>query len=210
MDYDIQFKDLMIKFGDRTIIKDYNLAVKKGEKVLISGKSGTGKSSLIKALLGFIDYEAGDILVNGNVIEGKEFRNIRNQFAYVNQDVTLRKGSIKNYLLEIQTYKYNSFEFTGEYLLDEKLMTYFEFDPQYLFKNSEELSGGERQRLGIIMAIMLKRPIFLLDEITSGLDRELKKKTVEYFAQCSETVIVISHDEVWEQQKNFRKVGWSP
>ncbi len=52
MDYDIQFKDLMIKFGEKTIVEGYNLDIKKGEKVLISGKSGTGKSSLIKALFG--------------------------------------------------------------------------------------------------------------------------------------------------------------
>ncbi len=209
MDYDIQFKDLMIKFGEKTIVEGYNLDIKKGEKVLISGKSGTGKSSLIKALLGFVEYEAGEIFVQGSAIEGKDFREVRNQFAYVNQDVTIRKGKVKNYLLSIQSYKHNSLEFSGDYLLDDELMNYFEFDPRYVLKNSEDLSGGERQRLGIILAIMLKRPIFLLDEITSGLDKELKEKTVDYFAQCEETVIAISHDQIWEDQGAFRKVRWA-
>jgi putative ABC transport system ATP-binding protein len=209
MDYDIQFKDLMIKFGKKTIIEGYNLDIKKGEKVLISGKSGTGKSSLIKALLGFIEYEAGEIFVQGSAIEGKDFREVRNQFAYVNQDVTIRKGNVKNYLLSIQSYKHNTLNFSGDNLLDDELMEYFEFDPLYVYKNSEDLSGGERQRLGIILAIMLKRPIFLLDEITSGLDKEMKKKTVDYFAQCEETVIAISHDQIWEDQGAFRKVGWA-
>ncbi len=112
--------------------------------------------------MGFVEYEAGEIFVQGSAIEGKDFREVRNQFAYVNQDVTIRKGNVKNYLLSIQSYKHNSLEFSGDYLLDDELMNYFEFDPHYVLKNSEDLSGGERQRLGIILAIMLKRPIFFV------------------------------------------------
>ncbi len=127
---------------------------------------------------------------------------MRNQFAYVNQDVTLRKGKVKDYLLAMGNYRHNTLDFSREYLLDQELMEYFEFDPRYIYKNSEELSGGERQRLGIILAIMLKRPIFLLDEVTSGLDKQLKQKTVEFFMKCPETVLAISHDQIWEEQAN--------
>jgi len=85
-------------------------------------------------------------------------------------------------------------------------MKFFEFDEKLLDKTIYDLSGGERQRLGLIMAIMLNRPVYLLDEITSALDTELKERVAEYFAKTDNTVIAVSHDDVWMKTGNFRKV----
>ena len=62
--------------------------------------------------------------------------------------------------------------------------------------------------MGIILAIMLNRPVFLLDEVTSALDKDLKKTVADYFADCERTVIAVSHDREWAECGNFRKVVW--
>lgn len=199
----IELKHIDLAFEDKTVFKDFQLSIMPGEKLRIGGKSGNGKSTLLKILLGFQSVDDGDLLIEGKVIHGKDFKEIRQLFAYVNQDVTLRPGVVTDVLKDIATYSGN--DFSGE--LDLELAKRFDFDLNLLQKNTDELSGGERQRLGIIIAIMLNRPIFLLDEITSALDSELKKKVVDYFKNCPETVIAISHDEEWSNLG--RKVEWS-
>ena len=68
-----------------------------------------------------------------------------------------------------------------------------------LDKNFQELSGGEKQRIGILIALLLNRDIYLLDEVTSALDVNLKKTVADYFlARENWTLLVISHDREWE------------
>lgn len=200
----IEFSNINLKYEDKTIFKDFNLSIEEGEKVIILGKSGNGKSSLIKMLLGFQSFDSGSIIYNNKIVLDSDFRNLRNNFAYVNQDVTLRQGNVRGVLKEISEFSNNTYN--GDF--DDKLADYFDFGVSLLDKNVEELSGGERQRLGIIIAIMLDRPIFLLDEVTSSLDRALKEKTVNYFVESRKTVISISHDSQWSENSKFRKVEW--
>ncbi len=198
----IEFKNISLKFGDKKILRDFNLDINKKDKILISGKSGKGKSTLLKILLGFENIDDGQILIDGRDFEELNIFETRQMFSYVNQDITFRMGRIRDILKEISKFSGNSFD--G--LIDNELMEYFEFDEKLLEKTIDDLSGGERQRLGVIMAIMLDRPVYLLDEITSALDAELKEKVAEYFANVDKTVIAVSHDDVWTNTGKFRRV----
>jgi putative ABC transport system ATP-binding protein len=198
----IEFRDINLKYGERQIFEDFNLSIEAGEKVLITGKSGQGKSTLLQLLLGFACPDDGHIYVDGGIIQPKDFKEIRKQFAFVNQDVSLRPGKAAQVLEEVAAFSGNTYD--GSF--DEALASLFEFDLNLLEKDTEDLSGGERQRLGIILAIMLDRPAFLLDEVTSGLDRELKEKVVQFFCETEKTVITVSHDKEWQKQDAFRKV----
>ena len=87
------------------------------------------------------------------------------------------------------------------------LIHVFELDEEILSKNYEELSGGEKQRIVIIISILLNREIFLLDEITSALDENLKKKVIDYFLDWNDlTVIIISHDTDYIQTNKLLKI----
>lgn len=198
----IEFNNISLSFDNRDLFKDFSLTIEESEKVLISGKSGNGKSTLLRILLGFACVDSGDIYINNQLVSPSDFSETRKLFAYVNQDVTLRPGKVSDVLKEISKFSGNSYN--GGF--NEQLADLFEFDLSLLEKDTEELSGGERQRLGIILAIMLNRPVFLLDEVTSALDKDLKKKVADYFAQSEKTVIVISHDSEWLKSNKFRKV----
>ena len=69
------------------------------------------------------------------------------------------------------------------------------------------MSGGEKQRFALIAGLLLGRKIFLLDEVTSSLDRDMKKKVVDFFAdQTDWTVLAVSHDTVWQSREEFRTI----
>ncbi len=200
----VELSMINLSFDGKGVFKDFSLKIEEGEKVLISGKSGNGKSTLIRIILGFQNFNSGKIFIQDKLVQPQDFRKTRNLFSYVNQDVTLRPGNVRNVLSEIAEFSGN--DYNAEF--DEELSDYFEFDMNLLDKKTEELSGGERQRLGIILAIMLNRPIFVLDEVTSALDEELKQKVVNYFTNSDKTVIAVSHDSEWFQRGKFRKVEW--
>ena len=195
----IKLRNISLKFDNKPILNNFNLEIKEGEKILIVGKSGSGKSTILKLLLGFTKIPTGEYLYNEKKV--KNYSKIRNNYAFVNQDVTLRDGKVKNILKEIAEFSYNNFN--GK--LNTDIAKLFEFDMDLLNKNIDELSGGERQRLGILIAIQMNRPVFLLDEVTSALDIKLKEKVVKYFKDSDKTVIVVSHDHQW-LESGFRKV----
>jgi putative ABC transport system ATP-binding protein len=116
----------------------------------------------------------------------------------VAQDTDLGEGKVKNLLDEIFSYRTNK-----EKLDQEKLRAFMqelELEGSILNQNFQELSGGEKQRIGILVSLLLKRNIYLLDEITSVLDMSLKKKIADYFlAREDWTLLVISHDREWER-----------
>lgn len=194
----IKYEDIGISFGNKKILSGFNLSIKKKQKILLRGKSGTGKTTLLKMLLGFTKPAEGTLYFHSRVIDSIACWEARKEIAYVAQDTDLGEGKVKNLLDEIFSYRANK-----EKLDPSKLrifMEELELQDEILEKNFQDLSGGEKQRIGILIALLLNRDIYLLDEITSALDAKLKKKVADYFlAQEDWTLLVISHDREWER-----------
>lgn len=203
----IQCDNLKLQFSDNIIFEDKAFQIEKGEKVLIHGSSGSGKSSFLKMLIGFMPYQ-GVIYLQEKKMNAKRFRESRILFAYVNQEVSLRQGILKEVIEEMASYRWNTLKLDAKYGLDPELCEYFRLPITVVSKAIDSLSGGERQRVSLILAMMLNRPIFLLDEVTASLDAELKKKVVDYFAETDKTVLAVSHDSYWQEVEAFRKVKW--
>ncbi len=196
----IRYEDVGMKYNNKKVLSDFNLRIKRGQKILLKGKSGTGKSTLFKMLLGFEKPTEGILYYRNRHLESGIVWEIRKEVSYVSQETDLGEGPVKVLLEEIFSYPPNRDKMDPEKL--HTLMQDFELEEDTLDKNFEDLSGGEKQRIGILIALMLGREVFLLDEATSALDSELKKKVVDYFLKHGEwTLFIISHDREWEREE---------
>jgi len=195
----IEFKNIHLQYNGKEVLKELSFEVKTGEKIAVIGKSGSGKSSLFQLALGFVIPDHGEIFFDGLKVDEKSCWNIREKVACVDQDVSVGIGKIPSLFDFISKIKVNShLDFSKEKI--NNLSDFFELESGTFDKNIEELSGGERQRLAIIISVLLERKIFFLDEITSALDKNLKKKVADFFIENKEwTSLIISHDPVWTE-----------
>lgn len=183
----ILLKDVSYEWEDgRTALKNINLEIKKGEFILISGKSGSGKTTFLRTLCGlYTDYK-GEFILKSKEIDEKA----RKQISYmVMQDVNYQlfadsvfaecKLGIKNVKDDLINELLNDFDL-------------------YNYKNSHPntLSGGQKQRLAIVCGLLCNKEIFILDEPTSGLDYKNMIKTVELLKSHSKDKIIFiaTHD----------------
>lgn len=197
----IKLENIDYKRDSKHILKKFNLTVYKGEKILLSGRSGSGKSTVFKLILGFEKPDSGTIYFNNHELTPSNIFKLRKNVAYVDQDVSLLSGKLKASLNEIS-------ELTQKNLLNDKFISYlkrFELEKSILEKDVSTLSGGERQRIGLIISLTLEREILLLDEIISSLDKTLKNKVLDYLVNSNNTIIATGHDQEW-QDYDFREV----
>jgi ATP-binding cassette, subfamily B, bacterial MsbA len=195
---DIRFENVHFHYRpDRPVLKDVNLAIRKGEAVALVGPSGSGKTTLAALLLRFYDPVQGRITVDGRDLRDATLHSLRRQIGLVSQDTLLFNNSVRYNIaygrpdapdadVVAAARAANAWEFI------EKL-------PQGLDTLVGErgllLSGGQKQRLAIARAILKNPPILLLDEATSALDAASEKLVQEAVERLmkNRTVIVIAH-----------------
>ena len=200
----ISFKNISIKFNNKIVLNNFNLVVNPGEKILISGVSGKGKTTLLKLLLGFSTPNSGNIFVDNLELNEQNINIIRNKIGYMPQSTPFLNIKIEKLIHTIFNYKENlKTKLDMDILI--KTLKEFNLDSSILSKNINQLSGGEKQRLAFVIIILLDRKIWVLDEITSSLDQDMKEKVTNYILNTNKTVILVSHDKI-EALDNFRKV----
>lgn len=203
----IEFKDINLKFDDKTVFKNFNMSIAEGEKILLKAPSGKGKSTLIKLLLGFQKPNTGEILFNNHKLSKDTVHYFRENIGYVSQDIDFQNKNVWELMSEVFSFKVNkNMNFSKEKVLN--LFTYFNLSFELLKKDINQLSGGERQRLGLVVCILLDRPVWILDEVTSGLDETLKAKVVQYILKQNKTIILVSHDSIWTNNNVIRLEEW--
>ena len=193
----IVIENMSFSYDNEEVFHNSNAVIDKGEFIAISGRSGIGKSTLIKLILGIISPTAGSIHIelndNSNVPAGKSTRNL---FAYVPQGNMILSGSIRE-----------NIAFSTEDIDDEKIeksakiaeiwdfiSTLPEGMNTTLGENGLGLSEGQTQRVAIARAIYHDAPIILLDEATSALDEATEKAVIENIKNLkTKTCIFISH-----------------
>jgi putative ABC transport system ATP-binding protein len=193
----IRFENVDIQFDGNYLFKNLTFDVKRGEKFLIYGESGIGKTTIFRLLLGFESPQVGMVYFDGRKLDVATVWDVRRRVAYVSQDVDIGSGTVLPLIYQAFSYRSNRSLRVDEARVREQFK-FFRLKTSILHEDFEQLSGGEKQRIAIIIAILLERDIFFLDEATSSLDVELKHKVIQYFVSNREwTVLAISHDEDW-------------
>lgn len=193
----IQLENLKVVKQGSVILQDINLTLDKGEKVLLKGESGSGKSTLIKSLLFFEQFQ-GRLLFNDLEITVKNLCEYRGQSGYIGQTAPNFNETVRDFLSMPYTFKANKALNLDSQKMPELLET-LHFEQDVLDKNFSELSGGEKQRMLILQMLLLDKPIYFLDEVTSALDKKNIQTVVSLFtADKDKTILSISHNEEWE------------
>jgi subfamily B ATP-binding cassette protein MsbA len=183
-------------YGDKPVLYDLNLTIKKGQTVALVGPSGGGKSTLADLLPRFYDPSAGQVLIDGHDVRDCTLHSVRAQMGIVTQESILFNDTI-----------YNNIKFNTEATEEEVIAAAKTANAHDFIMHSAEgyqtmigdrggrLSGGQRQRLSIARAILRNPPILILDEATSALDTESEKLVQEALTRlmASRTSLVIAH-----------------
>lgn len=199
----ILIENLSLGFGSQALFEGLDLSVANGEKIVISGKSGIGKSTILKAIMGFVPLRMGQITVAQNMLSAENVWSIRRQIAYVPQKIAFLYPDVEDGVRQIQHFSHMK----DEKIFDEKLsywLDVFKLPVAIMSKHFSDLSGGELQRIAIIFALLLDRKILLFDECTSSLDMEMKYQVASLFSKLEDiTVLGISHDQIWHEYDRF-------
>ncbi|MFM7770780.1 MAG: ABC transporter ATP-binding protein, partial [Bacteroidota bacterium] len=196
----IEFKDVTFSYPtrpDSCILKNINLSIHAGQQIALVGSSGSGKSTVANLALRFYNPQTGDILFDGKSSETFSLRDIRNNMAYVPQEVLLFGGTIRE---NIQYGNPNANE--NEITEAAKKANAYDFIMQFpeqfdtlVGERGIQLSGGQRQRVAIARAILKNPSILILDEATSALDTENEKLVQQALNELMKdrTSLVIAH-----------------
>ena len=183
------------------VYEDFSLKINNGDKIAIYGQSGSGKSTLIKLIAGLLKPQDGEILLdNKNINSSNKYLNdFRNLISYVPQQVQILNKSIKeNLLLDSNTELSSNFFKTviKSCCLENFINANPDSYSSILGFRGQTISGGQKQRIGIARAIFKQKPILILDESTSSLDREMEKEILKniHIILKDTTIIHVTHN----------------
>ena len=192
----LEIKNVKIKFGDKTLLGGLSFSAEDGQVVCICGDSGYGKTSLLRAILGFLPLEEGHVSIDGELLTPAAAGEFRKFMAYVPQDLAMPMETVVEMVKMPFALKANiSTPFSKKRLMEE--WQKLDLDSELYDKKVSELSGGQRQRIIISTLGLLQKPIVLADEPTSALDAHTTALVLNYLkalASKGATVITVSHD----------------
>ena len=192
---DIYFSHISFSYTpEKQVLKDFTLRVKEGEKLILLGASGSGKSSILKLLMGIEGSRGGEISIGNRALSTLPEESLFRSISYIQQEVFIFDGSIYENITLFQKYSEEELKQAIEKaglknLISEKGLDY------PCGENGSALSGGERQRINIARSLLRKTPILLADEITAALDKENSYLVLDSLLSLENiTEILVLHD----------------
>jgi len=196
---DIEFKDVTFNYRDQQIpaLANISLKIRDGEKVAIIGKTGSGKTTLQKLILGYYEPVGGSILVSGTDINQIDPADLRRNISYVPQEISLFAGSVRENIVLGTPLA------TDQAVLDASkiagILDFLNSHPQGfdldVGERGSHLSGGQRQGIAIARAIINQAPILVLDEPTASMDNTTEMIFKQHFGEyiSDRTLLLVTH-----------------
>lgn len=192
----IRCENLSLKIKEHVICKDLCFHLKQGESLCFSGESGKGKTSLLKMIMGILIPNSGKLTINGLELSSANLNEIRNQIAWLPQNINLPVNSTNELIHFLNFNKQNIEIFTSccDKLGVRKVGK---------LKAFNEISGGERQRILIATCLSMNKPILCLDEPTSALDNHSIDLLIDLLNNFNKlTILSTSHNSKWIKHCN--------
>ena len=204
----LKFDDVSFAYNQSKTINKINLFFKENQKIGIVGKSGSGKSTVIDLLLGFIDPNNGSILVNDKNIEKLSLKSIREQIGFVSQNIFLFNDTIsKNISIDKEHNKELIDKLSKICLLNDFLENNnIDINNDKIGNYGKSLSGGQKQRIGIARALYNNPKVLILDEATSALDSINQNKILSNILEFTNVSIIILITHNTNLLKNFDNI----
>jgi ABC-type multidrug transport system fused ATPase/permease subunit len=205
---DINISNLYHKYGDKFVLENVSIQIKKGEKVAFVGEIGCGKTTIVKLIMGFQQLIMGDIVIGGISVNNIKNEDLRDKIFYIPQKPKLFNRTLYDNIV----YGLNKPPSKEEII---KLMNDLNLDVTDTFEKKMDesvgvegnnLSGGQRQIVWLLRSLYRPSAILILDEPTSALDPDNKIFMISTIKKLSvgKTVIIVSHDEI---DSDFRKIS---
>jgi ATP-binding cassette, subfamily C, bacterial LapB len=195
----VEFRQVDFHYPDQqqAALQKINLVVRPGEKIGIIGRSGSGKSSLAKLVVGLYQADGGSLLVDGIDVRQLDVSDLRYNIGYVPQDIQLFSGTLRDNLVS-----------GARYVEDELVLQASELAGVHEFarlhpkgyelqvgERGQNLSGGQRQNVALARALLLDPPILLLDEPTSAMDNSGEERLKQRLSAVigTKTLLLVTH-----------------
>ncbi len=195
----LTYDDVTLSIDSKVLLEKVHLSFHTNCLNVIVGGSGAGKSTLLKSLLGLYSIEKGQIRFAGQELKGETLSKFRSKIVYIGQRPYLGEGTVWESMIMPLSYKCNQHltvnpEAAHDYCRELNL------NPSILQQKVSECSEGEQKRLALMRGLLLQKEIFLLDEISSGLDQDNQKVVMKLIKSKNITSIAVTHDAYWQEE----------
>lgn len=192
----IEFKNVTFDYGSSRLLSNVSFPVKQGRSVAFVGLSGSGKSTIIKLMLGLLKKKSGKILFDGIDIDEIKLNSLYDHISYISQEAPIFDTTIRgNIVFDDEMLDERVYDILEKVRLKEKVLSLPNQLDTMVGERGMKLSGGERQRLAFGRIIAQKRNIVILDEPVSALDNITEKNILDGILQMfsDKTLIIIAH-----------------
>jgi len=193
----LRFQNVHFSYGEESILTGQSFSVGQSNHMVIKAKSGGGKSTILKLILGFLKPGQGRI----GLYEGDKDKtaHIRSFTSWLPQDLNIGVGTVEDILNYPFQFAVNKSGMPGKEKHME-VLSRLDLSPDVYSKAFSDLSTGQRQRVGVALCYLLDKPLLLLDEPTASLDDANKQNVADLLLNGNKTIISTSHDQFWLNQ----------
>ncbi len=192
----LRFANVTVSYGNTPLIQNITFRIDEHERVVLYGKSGSGKSTILITMVGAHIPTSGTVYFEDNAVSRSSIERVRRTVSFIGQEPVLGAEKTRDALLLPFSYKAHQGKTPSDEQIHNTLQN-LQLDRSILDRDVAFLSGGEKQRIAIARALLLNKKIFLLDEVTSALDIESKRAVLNLFTRERYTIVSVSHDPDW-------------